>query len=241
MSEYAATMDMEEAPYIPTHGEFKLDSGYSARIYTPVRVGAIDTDEESNKYWVLPYDDTGYYTLPIGIVMENRFKTGYVDYDIHPISDGIGGFAPDIKLALHGGPIPLLNYCSTASTVNRIVSPHPSGFTDWAEGQAILGKCMEHGAPTGEQCFVFLDIKKTNKTITETLTTPSAVGTGQEFAPTYTGLVIHQVWDVTNSKVLVPALVPTTLSYNMTGVNYEVLDSDSITGLIVTYEYDASV
>jgi len=237
---YGATFDQEEAPYIPTHGEFKLDSGYSVRMYTPVKVGTQDTDEESNKYWVQPYDDTGYFTLPVGIALENRFKTGYIDYDVHSISEGIGGYAPDIRLAVHGGPIPLFNHCAAASTIGKVVAPHPSGFTDWVQGRAILGKVMEHGAPTGEQCFVFIDMKKTNSIITETLTSPTAVGTGQQFAPTYTGLVVRDVFDITNQKKLQSALVPTTLSYNMTGVKYEVLDSDSITGLVVTYEYDAS-
>lgn len=237
---YGATFDQEEAPYIPTHGEFKLDSGYSVRMYTPVKVGTQDTDEESNKYWVLPYDDTGYATLPAGVTLENRFKTGYIDYDIYSIAEGIGGYAPDIRLAVHGGPIPLLNYCAATATIGQVVAPHPSGFTDWVQGRAILGKVMEHGAPTGEQCLVFIDMKKTNTVITETLTSPTAVGTGQQFAPTYTGLVVHSVFDVTNQLVLPPALVPTAASYNVTGVNYEVLDSASVTGLTVTYEYDAS-
>lgn len=164
-NQYAATFDQEEAPYIPTHGEFKLDSGYSIRVYSPVKLGTQDTDEESNKYWVLPYDDFDGKVKTIGIVMENRFKTGYIDYDIYSIAEGIGGYAPDIKLALHGGPIPMLNFGASGSEINEWVAPHPSGFQDWVSGMSIIGKVMEQGAPTGEQCLIYVDIKSSDRAV----------------------------------------------------------------------------
>lgn len=236
---YAATHDMEEAPFIPTHGEFKLDSGYTVRQYIPVVAGTQDTDEESNKYWVLPYTDTGYNAVPVGITMENRYKTGYIDYDIYSIADGIGGYAPDIRLAVHGGPIPMLNYCAAATVMRQKVSPHPSGFTDWAEGQSVLGYAMEHAAPTGEQCLIYLDISKELKTVTENLTSPDVAGDDPIFNASYTPLTVADVFDVTNQTKLYPGdPTATTKTYSTSGTGFTIREEDSITGLVVTYTYD---
>lgn len=239
MSEYAATYDMEEAPYVPSRGEYKLDSGYSIRQYVPVYLGTQDTDEPSNKYWVLPYDDYDGITGAVGVVMENRFKTGYVDYDIYNIAAGVGGYAPDIRLAIHGGPVPMLNYCATPTTGNQIVAPHPSGFTDWEVGKAKLGKVMEQAAPTGEQCYIWLDLEEAEKApLIESVTTPVTTGDNPIFNLANTPTHIYSVFDVTNQTALYtgdPTSV--TKTYSLSGSGLTVKDGDSITGLVVTYKY----
>jgi len=239
-SQYAATMDMEEAPYIPTHGEYKLDSGYSIRQYVPLKLGTQDTDEESNKYWVLPYDDYSGFSGTVGISMENRYKTGYIDYDVYSIAEGIGGYAPDIKLAIHGGPIPMLNWCAAATTMRQKVAPHPSGFTDWSEGKTILGYVMEEAVPTGEQCLIYLDIERTNKIITELLSTPDVAGDDPIFNATYTPLktiTVASIDGVVSGIFYEGDPTSTTQTYSFAGTGYTVRDEDSVTGLAVTYEY----
>lgn len=308
MSEYQASHEMEEAPYVPTRGEFKLDSGYSIRKFVPVKLGSQDTDEESNKFWVLPYDDWTGTTSVVGVTLENRFKTGYVDYDTYPVFAGVGGYAPDIRLAIQGGPIPMLNFTDGDTTENQLVAPHPSGFTNWITGRAILGKVKEHGIPTGEQCMIWLDPEPANTTLpaldsiaeavdvtitsadngdilkhngtawvdvahtlanindvtgtsvaagnilgysgatwanltvlTEALSSPDVGGDDPIFNASNIPLATFTVWDQTNSKMLYPG-DPTAAgeTYSFAGTGYTIREEDSITGLVVTYLYDAS-
>ena len=238
MSEYAATYDMEEAPYVPSRGEYKLDSGYSVRQYVPVYLGTQDTDEPSSKYWVLPYDDYDGITGAVGVTLENRFKTGYIDYDIYGIAAGIGGYAPDIRLAIHGGPVPMLNWCAAPTTGNQIVAPHPSGFTDWSVGKAKLGKVMEQAAPTGEQCYIWLDMEKAQHApIIDVVTSPVVTGDDPLFnlgSGVYTEIL--SVFDVTN-QIMLSEGDPTATTYTFSGYGTGIIvrEENSITGLVVTY------
>lgn len=146
-----------EAPYVPTYGEFKLHTGESVRIYRPVCLHTDGQDADDMKYWCKGYDDFTSVSGCVGVTVESRFKSNYFDYDIHPIVAGIGGFAPDLGLAIHGGPIPLKNWGAAVSVIGTVVAPHPSGFTDFETGMARLGTVKEHGIQTGEMCRVWLD------------------------------------------------------------------------------------
>jgi len=155
-----------EAPYIPTYGEFKLHTGESVRIFRPICLHSDGQDTDDGKYWCKGYDDFTYVSGCVGVTIESRFKSDYFDYDVHQIVAGIGGFAPDLGLVIHGGPIPLKNWTGAKTVINTLVSPHPSGFCNYVTGQAVLGIVKEHGIQTGEMCRVFLDPADRDVTLT---------------------------------------------------------------------------
>lgn len=161
MSFYQATDWQPEGPYIPSRQEFKGVSGSSFKVGRAVEfdtsAGTNGYDSDDHKYWVKPYATSDSTAKAVGVVMYNLPASGLFDSN-DPEYAGLDWRTRDIKLALLGGPIPMLNKGTGNTVVNMKVAPTISGFKDHESGETVLGKCMQQGVPTGEFAMIYIDI-----------------------------------------------------------------------------------
>ena len=135
-------------------GRYRVPSGVTVEIYTPLKRGTGLVQASSNMMTCLPYDDDNALTRVIGI--SNKYvpaKAG-TDLDLYDLRHFDREIAPIIKSDL------LEMYNGGADTVQDgdTVAPHSDGFQKWSTGMAKLGTYHGWTCATSGRGYVQVNI-----------------------------------------------------------------------------------
>jgi hypothetical protein len=157
MVDYRAEKQVDVyGPYVPSFGEYKLQSGSRAKHSTPAMTGAQGQDSNDNKYWITQYTDSNSKSPALGCFLENK-----ISYDEFSSNEaeyaGANAYRRDTRLIKHGGPIKMYNAGTSNVEAPQKVAPTLSGFKKHTSGLAVLGKVISHKIMTGERGYIYID------------------------------------------------------------------------------------